>query len=153
MKLLKENNDAVFIFWFEDSLRQAEHYLVEMEIAGADLLTTREVSHSALIKNKKIFFAEHYPLRNKEQEFFDSLNLAETTVLSALDEPLFINFGSDKIAGLLKQLGLKENESIQHQMISAAIKNAQEKLERKIITEHSASSQAGWFQKNIAAEN
>ena len=147
------DNNSVFIFWFDDSLRECEQFLQQREISGIELATVREFSHSSFLNGKTAVFAEHYPLSVKEQEIFQSLNLESVTVLSALDEPLFKKFGADKIIDLLEKLGMDKNESIQHGMISSAIRNAQEKIQSKITIDQSAQSQADWFQKNLPAEN
>ncbi|MCK9207410.1 MAG: preprotein translocase subunit SecA [Salinivirgaceae bacterium] len=47
----------------------------------------------------------------------------------ALDDNLMRLFGSDRIAGLMDRLGLKEGEVIQHSMISKSIERAQKKVE------------------------
>ncbi len=47
----------------------------------------------------------------------------------SLEDDLMRLFGSDRIAGIMDRLGLKEGEMIQHSMISKAIERAQKKVE------------------------
>jgi len=47
----------------------------------------------------------------------------------SLDDDLMRLFGSDRIAGIMDRLGLKEGEVIQHSMISKSIERAQKKVE------------------------
>lgn len=47
----------------------------------------------------------------------------------SLEDDLMRIFGSDKIAGLMNTLGMKEDEPIEHKMISNAIAKAQKKVE------------------------
>ncbi|GAB4282852.1 MAG: preprotein translocase subunit SecA [Marinilabiliales bacterium] len=47
----------------------------------------------------------------------------------SLEDDLMRLFGSDRIAGLMDRLGLKEGEVIQHPMISKSIERAQKKVE------------------------
>jgi hypothetical protein len=150
--LSKNNVETTFIFWFDDSLREAEDFLRELEITGLDLVTVREAHHITL-QNRNIIFAEHYPIRKKEQEIFQSLHLTEVTVLSSLDEALFKKFGANNITELLRKLGLDENESIQHGFITGAIKHAQEKIESSITVDLSARSQSEWFENNLPGGN
>jgi hypothetical protein len=49
----------------------------------------------------------------------------------------------------MKQLGMKENEPVQHKLISQSIHNAQEKIAQKLVVEHASSSQKEWMEKNI----
>jgi len=143
----KQNEpDSIFIFWFDNSMRQTESSLQE-SVPNIDLLMAREI-HASQLVNKKIIFAEHYPLSQKEQELFTKLNLFEIQVWSALDEPLFKQFGSDKIIGMMKQLGMKEEEAIEHNMISKAIQSAQEKISKKVLVDQLCSSQQEWMQRN-----
>jgi len=76
------------------------------------------------------------------------MNLQTVKVLSSLDEPVFQQFGADKIIQVMQQLGMKEEESIEHKMVTNAIRNMQEKMEKKIQLDQSARSQAEWLQKN-----
>ena len=142
----KEPN-TIIIFWFENSLREAESSLPQDSFPVTDLLMAREV-HASQLENKKIVFAEHYPLSQKEHELFAKLNLSEVQIWSALDEPLFKQFGSDKIVGMMKQLGMKEENAIEHNMISKAIQNAQEKINKKVLVDQLCTSQQEWMQRN-----
>ncbi|PLX22416.1 MAG: preprotein translocase subunit SecA, partial [Marinilabiliales bacterium] len=47
----------------------------------------------------------------------------------SLEDELMRLFGSDRIAGIMDRLGLKEGEVIQHSMISKSIERAQKKVE------------------------
>ncbi|MBD3272472.1 MAG: preprotein translocase subunit SecA [Elusimicrobia bacterium] len=47
----------------------------------------------------------------------------------ALDDELMRLFGSDRIAGIMERLGMKEGEDIQHPWISRAIESAQRRVE------------------------
>jgi len=47
----------------------------------------------------------------------------------ALDDDLLRLFGSDRIAGLMEKLGLREGEAIENRMVSRAIENAQCRVE------------------------
>jgi hypothetical protein len=101
------------------------------------------------VQNKDVLFFEHYPLSTKEDELLERLQLTEAVFYSSLDEPIFMHFGGEKMISLLEKMGFSENEAIEHTMVSAAIKNAQEKISKEVMIEHAAQSQAEWFSKNI----
>ena len=147
-ELWQKDRNIVFAFWFDESLDEAKSKLDNENI---ELATAREITHH-MIPVKPVVFAEHYPIAKKEQELFQQLQLKEVRVASSLDEPLFKRFGADKIVGMLKQMGLTENQSLENSMISNAIKNAQEKLEKQVLVDHSATSQKNWLEKNLPAE-
>ncbi len=70
-------------------------------------------------------------------------------VYSALDEPLFKHFGSEKFIPLMKMLGMKDDEVIEHGMVTKSIIKGQEKIAALVDFEHSAISQAEWMKKNV----
>lgn len=86
---------------------------------------------SLTIYDNPVIFIEHYPLRKKEEELFQSLRLTEAKIYSSLDEPLFAHFGGYKIIAMMQKMGMHENESVQHSLVTSALKNAQEKIARK----------------------
>ena len=90
-------------------------------------------------------------LQFKEQELYEKLGLTKVTLYSSLDEPLFTHFGGNKISNLVKQMGMKEDEAIEHALTSS-IKNAQEKINSKVSFDQSGHSQADWFCKNLQSQ-
>lgn len=147
LDLWNTDNNIIFIFWFDESLDKAAVYFGNQTTAPITLLTAREAA-TPQITGRIPVFGEHFPLRNKEEELFSKLNLETVQVFSSLREPLFQQFGSDKIIQLMQQLGMKEDEIIEHAMISKAIKRTQEKIENKVTSDFSARSQQDWIDKN-----
>ena len=144
----KKDNNIVYIFWFDDTFRKAESIFAKETTETPPLLTTREATTSTL-KDKNIIFAEHYPLQQKEKELYQKLGLTTVQVWSALNEPLFLHFGGEKILQLMKQSGMAETEAVEHKMLSKSIQNAQEKIETKVLAEQNAHSQKDWIEKNL----
>jgi preprotein translocase subunit SecA len=66
-----------------------------------------------------------------------------------MDEPLFKHFGSDKMIPLIKLLGMKESESIEHSYVTESITKGQKKIADKVIVEQSANSQGEWMERNL----
>ena len=144
---LEKNKETIFVFWFEETLDRARKILSEKDQEQSSLYNTKEIV-AAHLAGKKVVFGEHYPLPQKEKELFEKLHLPEAEIWSAMDESLFKEFGSDKIVQMMKQFGMKEDQVIEHNMISKAIHNAQEKIETKVIVDQMASSQEEWLRKN-----
>jgi len=145
---LQSNTDTVFIVWFEETQQQLQAYFKEQNVTTAEVILYRQAA-AHYINNRQLIFAEHYPLHEKETSLYISLALETIKVFSSLDEALFQYFGGEKIIELMKKMGLQENEPVQHAMISMALKNAQEKIAKKVLIEQSAQSQAGWFKRNL----
>lgn len=148
MEEWRKDPSLVIICWFEETLRQLQTVFNRETTAEVSIYTTTHL-HSALLKDKQVLFAEHYPLKKKEQQFFEQLSLSHIVVFSALNEPLFLRFGGEKILQLMKQLGMQEEESINNELISKAISRAQEKIETKISTELLCSSSKEWLERNL----
>ena len=72
-------------------------------------------------------------------------------VLSAMDEPLFKHFGSDKMIPIIKLFGMKESEAIEHSYVTESIIKGQNKIAIKVTGEQPANSQAEWMQLNMEA--
>lgn len=151
LQALQSNAATVFITWFEETQQQLQDFFKGQHVPDAAVILYRQAAVH-YTNGKQVIFAEHYPLHAKEEDLYKSLDLKETKVFSSLDEPLFQQFGGDKIIELMQKMGLQENESVQHAMISMALKNAQEKIGKKVMIEQSALSQSEWFKRNVGVE-
>jgi len=145
---IRSNSEIVFIAWFDETVQQLEEVFNKESLPTTNILIPRQTG-SHILQNKKIVFIEHYPLRSKELTYFGQLNIPRAQIFSALDEPLFKQFGSDKIITMMKQLGMQKTESFENKMLSNAIKRAQEKIESKVSVDQSARSQTEWLSKNL----
>ncbi len=143
----KKDQSIAYIFWFEDSLNEAVAFFSAATTEEITLLLVRQAT-SQQLAGKIPVFAEHHPLENKEQEFYRKMNMNQVKIYSALNEPLYKHFGSEKIIDLMRKLGIKENEAIEHSMISSSIKKAQKNIEKNVVIEQTAHSQSDWLQKN-----
>jgi hypothetical protein len=146
----KENKKTILVFWFAESLDQAASFFQNQAGESVQLSLAKELTPQQ-VKDSPPVFGEHYPLEITEQALFKRLNLENVPVYSALNEPFFKVFGADSILRLVQKSGIKENESLEHKMISLSIRKAQQKLEKKLLIENTAHSQAEWFKKNIRA--
>ncbi len=148
---LNQTPKPVFVAWFQDSAEELQRYFHQQQVQ--EEVTPYRQIHAGSLQTNSVIFIEHYPLASKEKELFTSLEGKTITVYSSLDEPLFKFFGGDNIASLLNKLGLNENEAISHSMITRSIINVQEKLQKKMITEQSATSMEEWFRKNATSSD
>lgn len=146
----KKDQGLILITWFDSTRQQLETLFAGETNAPIAIYTAREI-HRSHLAGRQLIFAEHHPMRKKEQELFMQWQLSEAIVYSSMDEPLFQQFGGEKIIQLMKQLGMPEEGVIEHKMISRSIENAQEKIEKKVTMEHTASSQKQWMERNLPA--
>ncbi|MBI3219181.1 MAG: hypothetical protein HYZ44_06695 [Bacteroidetes bacterium] len=150
-KMIEANNTCLLVFWFEDSLsdfqKQFPSLVQSSQVSLAESLSLESIA------GRLVIFAEHYPLRKKEQTLFEKLHLKDVPVLVSLEEPFFHYFGGDRTIEIMRKMGVQENEVIAHPMITRSIQNAQAKIEEKVITERRAHSAKEWFQMNMGSLN
>ena len=100
-------------------------------------------------KKFKAFFIE----KGLDENYITEARLMHSSqiVYSAMDEPLFKHFGSDKMIPLIKLMGMKESESIEHSYVTESIVKGQKKIADKVMVEQSANSQDEWMERNLEA--
>jgi hypothetical protein len=148
VQLAKEQPDTLFIAWFSDTAKRFKDLFKQNELEETRI-TAAHLLHAAQLQNHTPVFVEHYPLHAKELALVENWNLKNIPVFSAMDEPLFKHFGSDKMIPLIKLLGMKEHESIEHTYVTQSIVKGQQKIADKVSIEQSANSQAEWMERNI----
>lgn len=115
--------------------------------------------HSAKLKNLfvskefEVLFAEHYPLNEPEEEVLHKISnislRAKAYAYTDFEDDLLRKFGGDRILEMMKKMGFNENESISHNLVSKAIKEAKKKIGEKVRYEQQANSSQEWFARNL----
>ena len=146
--LARREPNHLFICWFADTAAQFKEFFKVQGLDEGMVIDVRQV-HTSKLQDKIPVFAEHYPLHEREIDLIKNWQSEKIVVYSALDEPLFKHFGSDKIIPIMKMLGMKEEEVIEHNMVSKSIIKGQEKIAEQVTLEQSAASQVEWMRKNI----
>lgn len=146
--LAKNVPNHLFICWFAETAAQFKAFFRERGLDESLVIETHHI-HASKLLNKTPVFVEHYPLHEKEIELIKNWDAKNIVVYSALDEPLFKHFGSDKLIPLMKMLGMKEDEVIEHNMVTKSIIKGQEKIAAQVLLEQSAASQEEWMRKNV----
>lgn len=149
LKICQSDPNIVVICWFTATLDKLN---AVFPFNGTDSFVYLAGSvHGSMLKNKILVFAEHHPLIEKEKNFLESHGISKAEVHTSLDEPFMLHFGGERIANLMRSLGMGENDPLENKMISHSIRNAQESLSKKTVLELSAHSQAEWLKKNLPA--
>lgn len=179
LKAITQNQVPVVFCYFEDTISEVITFLTTASVPYFHLTndsigeTTNQrnvvlVCDASLISSSgglmgllntissrgkvQFLFAGHYPLPAKENKIIEKLSSypsAEITFCSSIDDPSFEPFGADRIVAILDQLGLKEDECIEHSMVTKAMANAREKIEGIVKREVAAKSEGEWFLKNV----
>jgi hypothetical protein len=148
LQLAKVNPDCIFIAWFAETAATFEKFFTYYNIDRTRIILANE-NDSHLLQSHQPVFLEHYPLNAKELSLAADWQLTGISVFSSMDEPLFKHFGSDKMVPLIKLLGFKESEAIEHSYVTESIIKGQNKIAAKVLVDQPAYSQAEWMTKNI----
>jgi hypothetical protein len=160
----------IVLCFFEDEFEQITKFLTEKGVPAIPLkayhterqpgvvwyaaATSAPEYISALASQPvAILFYGHYPLPSKENGLLQKLQTgfpsASVVFYSSLDEPAFKLFGGERLTSLLDSMGMKEDEAIEHRMVTASMKRAREKVESMVRVESPATSEKEWFAKNV----
>jgi hypothetical protein len=117
----------------------------------ANLAASLNLDESAMID---ILVAERHPLPSVDDrlgEFADELNCrCRFSHHVSLEDAVMKVFGGDWLRNVLKQMGMKDDEAIESQMISRRIRRAQQRIEGRAIGSPDADSAAEWLEKNYS---
>lgn len=124
---------------------------------GPALVVARADQLSAVPAGASVILAERHPLPAFHRALLQKLKALAPAVtpecFAALDDPLMVSFGGERIAELMRQLGMEADEPVEHPLISKSLANAAKKLEQRLGPAVSrlapAASMAEWFQKNL----
>jgi hypothetical protein len=147
-ELAEKEQEHVFICWFADTAVKFKEFFRQRGL-DENLINETHHLHASKLQNKTPVFVEHYPLHSKELELIKNWDTGRIIVYSAMDEPLFKHFGSEKLIPLMKMMGMKEDDVIEHNMVTKSIIKGQKKIAEQVSLEQSAGSQAEWMAKNI----
>ena len=148
LQLVKDEPNTLFICWFRETTGHLKEFFNQHGIPESCITEARFV-HSPMLQYKTAVFAEHHPLHSKELELVKNWEQKEIVVYSAMDEPLFKHFGSEKMLSVMKLLGMKESEVIEHSLVTKSIIKGQDKISKLVSLEQPANSQGEWMEKNI----
>jgi iron only hydrogenase large subunit-like protein len=145
-KWLQAQPNGIVAVWFQKD-KEALQALLPEAVASrlilADQLTPDHVTGNLIL------FAGHYPLQQVEAELAEKIGMKKMLVHSSLTSPLFKHFGGDKIIEVAKGMGMKEDEAIEHFLVSSAITKTQGKIADKVSQEQFANSEEEWMQLNL----
>lgn len=143
---LAEHANGIVACWFRDDL-------VVLQQAVPAEFSERFVLCSSLtadaVKGRQVLVAGHYPLPSAEAAFAEQVGLKKLLVYAALTSPLFRRFGGAKIIEVARSMGMKEDEGIEHFLVSSAIKKAQGKIANQVSNDLAANSEQEWMLLNL----
>ncbi len=147
LALIAAAEDPVIAGWFDETVQEWQQLLDD---AGHSVrVESVPYLQSLDVKDRTVFLLEHYPLASRETKVIQNWKPKDLVVFVSMEDPLLQLFGGDNLIALAQKMGLTENETLEHTMISRSIRNAQEKLDKQVVHEHDADAQEEWFKVNV----
>lgn len=162
IKYAKQIDKLIIVYYFEDTKKELESNLNTANINYTDtnsfaanvwLMQASNLMHKLSIDGRTVVFAEHHPSFIKEKEVLDyllvQLNARTINFHISLEDELLKYFGSEKIVQILEKMGFKDDEIIEHNMISRSIQNAQKKIDEQVQLPTNTRNIKDWFKLNV----
>lgn len=157
---IRKNNKLILVYFFQDTKAKAIHLVEACNIQFTEQIDSSNqivIIHADNLQKlnsnseKSIIFLEHHPSFATEQIALNHLlNLGYKKVefLSSFDDPILNYFGKN-IVSILERMGFKDDEVIQHNMITQSIKNAQKKIDQKVSFPNNTRNAKDWIASNL----
>ncbi len=121
-----------------------------------DAFEAEQIIKSSLLEKKKIhfLFESHYPLPGPEQKVIEELfaltNAPVFTFYLSIDGPLMQIFDSGNLIPLMEKMGLKDEECVEHSIVSRSITRAREKISERVGAQFEVrtTSEKEWYDRN-----
>lgn len=161
----------LLVAFFQATLDEFARALRDAEVAFAEVGPTRSLRPTAVhlqlaladrvghlpassLADGGFCVIEHHPLPEPNTALLDQLarlGPARPVFHSALDEPLMLRFGGERVAALMLTLEVPEAEPIAAPMVAKALANAREKVRKKVVAPLAARSMREWVELNLPA--
>lgn len=144
-----------------DPPRELETAIRELRQAGNQVLITQarqlpswsvEEGSARPLLAAELLVCNHHPLIGADERILrcaQALQVLKVTFLTSLDHPLLQHFSGRKIQDLLRMLGMRENEAIEHPHVDRQVSRAQERIARQVRNPLPAESAEEWFALNL----
>jgi preprotein translocase subunit SecA len=66
-----------------------------------------------------------------------------------MEDELMKQFGGDRIIEMMNKLGYKDDEVIEHSMVSSSIQRAQKKIDEQVQFPSNTRNSKDWFKINV----
>lgn len=146
---------------FQDRFAELQNLIETHQFPGcvtattAEHLATLNLSSEALpgTERVEIVVAERHPLWSRDErivEFSKGLPCRCRLIHhDCMTDPVVREFAGEWVTKMLKQLGMKEDESFASRMVSRRLQAAQKILEEKIVSDQPADSAEEWLNRNL----
>jgi hypothetical protein len=158
---VQKNDKSIIVYYFEDTKIELENILKQHQITVSEtsaittkawLIKASNLLHKNDVDNRKIIFAEHHPSFITETEITNhllELGIKQVTFFISMEDELMKQFGGDRIIEMMNKLGYKDDEVIEHSMVSSSIQRAQKKIDEQVQFPSNTRNSKDWFKINV----
>ncbi len=155
---------VILIYFFESS---AEDFIKLMMVVGLEvhkvssqgmlqngynLIDARSAPSLNILDSDEVHILEIHPIYSLNQlpiKLAEKAGVKEVFYYSGLDESALTVFGSERLTKMMETLGLRDDEAIEHSMVTKSIERGQKKLEAKLGGHKDIQTSPGdWMQQN-----
>jgi hypothetical protein len=83
------------------------------------------------LAGERLLLLEHHLYAQEETDFLQQAQAAEVVCVNSLDDPLLQLVGGERLRNLVQSMGMQPDELIEHRLIQASIRQAQQKMSQK----------------------
>jgi hypothetical protein len=146
---VQKNDKSIIVYYFEDTKIELENILKQHQITVSEtsaittkawLIKASNLLHKNDVDNRKIIFAEHHPSFITETEITNhllELGIKQVTFFISMEDEL------------MNKLGYKDDEVIEHSMVSSSIQRAQKKIDEQVQFPSNTRNSKDWFKINV----
>ena len=157
---IKTSNKVVLLYYFEDTkaemIKALSNNSYSEQVSSVEkvaIIHANSIMKSLSLHDRTPIFIEHFPSYKIEREILDfllnNLELKEIMFYVSLEDELFKYFGSERLIQMLERMGYKDDEAIEHSMISNSLQNAQKKIDEKVEFGTNSRNSKDWFKMNV----
>ena len=162
VRRLNQSDKVIILYYFEDTKEELENYLDTQSIqytttnsfaAKVWIMKANSILQKSDVNNRDLLFIEHHPSFKKEKEITDhimnNLSVNEVTFFVSLEDELLKFFGSDRISDMMEKMGFKDDDALEHTMISKSIERTQMKMDESVLMPSDTRNSKDWFTMNL----
>ena len=155
---------AIFVVaHFKDCLEQLQTVVAGFDrdrilVTLADALGGRTPTDLAADESRSILIivGERHPLPSHDEVILDFARSqpcrCRLVYHVSLDDPLMKRFSGEWVEGILRRLGMKEDEAIESRLVGRHIQSALAKIAKSATGDAPANSAEGWLERNCPSQ-
>jgi hypothetical protein len=150
---------AIFLGFFDEAVERLEAALTAAGLREAPGVVVQRVDQLTTLKpGAPVVLIEGHPLQGNLEAAVGRVHaLAPTLEVvchSALDDALMRRFGGERTQGLMRQLGMTEDEALEHPHITQALAGARASVAKRLVPAVGSPRSADeWLRMNLPGGN